>query len=56
MLALSQLSAEQQKQVLAAFAELGVEALSPVFRALGEAISYDELHLLRLYAVTKNAA
>ena len=29
-----QLSAEQQKQVLAVFAELGHEALSPVFRAL----------------------
>jgi ATP-dependent DNA helicase RecQ len=53
MMALSQLSAEEQEQVLMAFEHLGIEALGPVFRALGEAISYEELHLLRLYLVTK---
>ncbi len=56
LIEMSQLSAEEQDQVLLAFNDLGFEALGPVFRALGETISYDELHLLRLHAVTSRAA
>ncbi len=51
IIAISQLSAEEQDQVLLAFDHLGIEALGPVFRALGETISYDELHVLRLHVV-----
>ncbi|MBE2219958.1 MAG: DNA helicase RecQ [Anaerolineae bacterium] len=52
IIALSRLSAEEQEQVLMAFDHLGFEALGPVFHALGETISYDELHILRLHFVT----
>ncbi len=51
IIAISQLSAEEQDQALLAFDHLGIEALRPVFRALGETISYDELHVLRLHVV-----
>ena len=44
----SALTPEQQAQVWACFDEFGAEALSPVFQALGGAISYDELHLMRI--------
>jgi ATP-dependent DNA helicase RecQ len=44
---------EQQEQVIAQFARLGTERLSPVFEALGGAISYDELHLLRTYCLCR---
>lgn len=50
LLELSQLSPEEQQRTLAAFAELGLEYLRPVYDALGESVSYDELHLLRLVA------
>ena len=43
----STLSADEQERVFAAFEELGVERLSPIYEELGKAISYDELHLLR---------
>ncbi len=49
---LSQLSDEEKEQIQMAFDHLGVEALGPVYRALGETISYEELHLLRLHFVT----
>ncbi len=45
----STLSAAERERVLAAFAELGVERLRPVYDALQERVSYDELHLWRLY-------
>lgn len=51
IIAISQLSAEEQEQVLMAFDHLGAEALGSVYRALGETISYDELHILRLHFV-----
>jgi ATP-dependent DNA helicase RecQ len=51
IIAISQLSAEEKEQVLMSFDHLGVEALGPVYRALGETISYDELHILRLHFV-----
>ena len=43
----STLSAADQERVHQQFAELGVNALRPIFEALGEQIMYDELHLLR---------
>ncbi|WP_084184742.1 DNA helicase RecQ [Desulfonatronum thiodismutans] len=38
-------------QALNAFAEHGAERLRPIFDALGGAVSYDDLHLIRLYVV-----
>ncbi len=50
----SQLSSEDGERVIAAFDDLGVEYLRPVFDALGGNIPYDQLHLWRLiYQVTK---
>jgi ATP-dependent DNA helicase RecQ len=48
VLAASTLTPEQQAQVLALFDELGTDALAPVFQALDGAISYEELHVMRL--------
>ena len=45
----SKLSANQRQQALAVFDKLGHERLGPVHEALGGSISYDELHLLRLW-------
>jgi ATP-dependent DNA helicase RecQ len=49
VLALSRLQPDEQARALAAFAACGPERLTPVYEALGRAIPYDELHLLRLY-------
>ena len=49
LLAHSTVSAEQRAAALDAFDRLGAERLKPVFEDLREAVSYDELHLLRLY-------
>lgn len=51
LLAASGLPAAEQARALAVFAELGTSHLRPVYEALGERVSYDELHLLRLYWV-----
>ncbi|GAB6057401.1 DNA helicase RecQ [Desulfonatronum parangueonense] len=40
-----------RQRVLDAFAEHGPERLRPVFDALQGAVSYDDLHLMRLYVV-----
>ena len=56
LLAGSQLSAEEQERVLQLFAELGTSTLRPVYEALGEAVPWDELHLLRLYVVARAVA
>jgi len=53
LLELSQLSPADQQRALAAFAELGADFLRPVYEALEESISYDELHLLRLVAAAQ---
>jgi len=37
--------------VLAQFAAHGTERLKPVFEALGEPISYDELHIMQMVAL-----
>ena len=49
ILELSALPAGKQAQVLAAFEKHGPEYLRPVFEALGEEVSYDDLIVLRLY-------
>jgi hypothetical protein len=46
--AASDLAIAQQTAVLATFAELGPERLSPIFEAHNGTIPYEELHLLRL--------
>ncbi|HUM70208.1 MAG TPA: RQC domain-containing protein, partial [Chloroflexota bacterium] len=46
--ALSTLSPAEQARVLTAFAELGPDFLRPVFDALNETVSFEELHILRL--------
>lgn len=43
----STLTNELQRQIFAHFAALGVERLRPIFEAMAEQVSYDELHLLR---------
>jgi ATP-dependent DNA helicase RecQ len=45
----SKLPVAQQARVFAAFQRFGTERLAPVHEALGDAVSYEELHLLRLY-------
>jgi ATP-dependent DNA helicase RecQ len=54
-LMLSHLPPEVQTQVLAACAELGVERLRPLFERMGEAVSYEEIKLLRLHYLTQRA-
>ena len=53
LLAESQLSPDDLSRVLQAFDELGSERLKPIFDSLQESISYDELHLIRLYYVAR---
>jgi len=53
LLELSHLSPTDQQRALDAFAELGADFLRPVYEALEESISYDELHLLRLVAAAQ---
>jgi ATP-dependent DNA helicase RecQ len=51
LLAFSTLSEMERRRVLAAFERLGLERLAPIREALSDAVAYDELHLLRLYAL-----
>jgi ATP-dependent DNA helicase RecQ len=44
----SRLQAADQGRVRDAFAEWGTERLRPVFDALGESVSFDDLHIMRL--------
>jgi len=53
-LGLSVLSSEKQITVLKAFDQFGTERLKPIFDALNEQVSYDDLHLLRLYYLVEN--
>ena len=46
---LSKLPSEEQARVLAVLAELGPDRLGPIFEALEGRISYDELHIMRVY-------
>jgi ATP-dependent DNA helicase RecQ len=45
----SGLPAETQAQVLAAYETHGADYLRPVYEAMDEAVSYDELRIMRLY-------
>jgi ATP-dependent DNA helicase RecQ len=53
LLKLSALSEAQQNTVFIVFDQLGADRLGPVFGALNESISYDELHLLRLVYLSR---
>ena len=48
---LSRLSEEDQTRVLAEIATHGPERLKPIFEALGERITYEELHIMRMLAL-----
>ena len=48
-LAASGLTGEKQIGVLQAFKRLGFEALRPIYDAMDQTVSYDDLHLLRLH-------
>ena len=56
LLASSGLSDQDRRRVLAAFDRLGLEQLAPVHQALSGVIGYEELHLLRLYALCRAAS
>ena len=43
----STLTVEQQQQIFGHFAKSGTERLRPIFEAMAEQVSYEELHLLR---------
>jgi len=47
----SRLPKDKQKRVFTSFDRLGTEKLRPVFEALNEEVTYEELHLLRLHYV-----
>ena len=48
----SRLTQEQQHNALSAMKTHGSERLRPIFEELGQQITYDELHLLRLHYLT----
>jgi len=48
LIALSQLSPDQQQKVFEAFDELGSDMLKPVYDKLNASVNYDELKILRL--------
>ena len=48
LIALSQLSPDQQQKVFTAFDELGSDMLKPVYDKLNATVNYDELKILRL--------
>ncbi|MGH7495497.1 MAG: DNA helicase RecQ [bacterium] len=49
----SRLDPVERDRVLQAFEKLGPDFLRPVFQALNEKVSYDELHVLRLYYLSE---
>ena len=49
----SRLDPAERDKVLQAFEKLGTEFLKPVFQVLNEKVSYDELHVLRLYYLSQ---
>lgn len=50
---MSQLPAEMQEKVIATYKELGTDFLRPVYEALNEEVDWDELHILRLYYLSR---
>lgn len=53
LLGFSHLTEADRRRVFAAFEALGMERLAPVHEALGGAIGYDELYLLRLHVLCR---
>ncbi|HKJ70042.1 MAG TPA: DNA helicase RecQ [bacterium] len=51
---LSDLNTDGRKRALSLFAELGPDRLRPIYEALNETVSYDELRLLRLYYLSQS--
>lgn len=49
----SHLTSGDREKVLAAFEKLGPDYLRPVFDAMQQQVSYDELHLLRTYFLSR---
>jgi len=49
LVAASKLSTEMQNQVLDLFEKIGHEKLKPIFLELNSKVSYDELHIMRMY-------
>ncbi len=49
----SRLSPDERERVLTLFAQHGTDLLRPVYDALEESVPWEELHVLRLYFVTK---
>jgi ATP-dependent DNA helicase RecQ len=45
---------EQRQRVLELFEELGAEFLRPIFEALNGEVGYDDLHILRLYYLSRD--
>jgi ATP-dependent DNA helicase RecQ len=53
VLEVSGLGEAERERVLGAFAVHGTDRLGPVFAALNGSITYDELHLLRIYVLAR---
>jgi len=49
----SKLEPSKQARVFEAFRQIGTERLAPVYLALGATVPYEELHLLRLYWLSR---
>ncbi len=56
VLALSELTDQDQRRAMDAFSRHGLDFLTPVFQDLGETVSYDELHLIRLHMAISDAS
>jgi len=54
VLAQSKLPEAEREKIFWLFREHGTRRLAPTFEALQESVSYEELHILRLYFVTQN--
>jgi hypothetical protein len=54
ILSQSKLSEAERDRVFQAFADLGITRLQPIYEALQEQITYEELHIPRLYYVTRD--
>ena len=51
LLSLSDLSDDKKQEVLKAYQEIGHEMLRPVFDLFNQQISYEDLHIIRLYYI-----
>lgn len=53
LLSCSSLTSQIQKNVFKMFDQLGCDALKPVYEAMNQQVTYDELYLLRVYYLIK---